>query len=80
MNHFVSVLRTANSGGKTWVKHQQEKMKKQYLKPTVWMDEIQMEEGIAATSANTRPQDEMNTISEEWHQEEDQNKEFDWNF
>ncbi|MCT1525332.1 MULTISPECIES: hypothetical protein [Sphingobacterium] len=55
-------------------------MKKQYLKPTVWMDEIQMEEGIAATSANTRPQDEMNTISEEWHQEEDQNKEFDWNF
>ena len=44
------------------------------------MDEIQMEEGIAATSANTRPQDEMNTISEEWHQEEDQNKEFDWNF
>lgn len=55
-------------------------MKKHYQKPIITIENIILEEGIASGSALIRPGNENDEVFEEWHQDDNQSKEFDWNF
>lgn len=53
--------------------------KREYVAPEIWVDVIQLEDGICAGSAVTRPKE--GAIKQEWEQAPDVEKEFhrDWN-
>lgn len=54
-------------------------MKKCYSRPSIVCVNIQLEEGIAAGSASVKPYNSSGQVMEQWYEEDNQTKEFDWN-
>ncbi|MGM1427911.1 hypothetical protein ACS126_01545 [Sphingobacterium lactis] len=53
-------------------------MKKKYFKPTVNVQKVYLETGIAAGSAVVRPENGDGWIQEEWTEDDDQIRDLDW--
>jgi hypothetical protein len=57
---------------------QKKKKKEQYVAPKIWTEIIEMEYGIAVSSANVQPTNSAGEISQEWQVGTDRTKNLDW--
>lgn len=54
------------------------KERKKYKRPSVQIEWVELEEGLAAGSAVIQPQDLNNQVQEEWEVDPDDNRTIQW--
>ncbi|MCT1531310.1 MULTISPECIES: hypothetical protein [Sphingobacterium] len=53
-------------------------MEKKYVSPLIEVNNIHLEEGIAAGSAFVRPQNGNDEVIEQWYEDDQESKSIDW--